>query len=174
MPTLLLMVCRPFTPLRTSAAIKFSGMPQMPKPPTMTVEPSVMSATASSALAATLFTIHPPRYNRPTAFTESDAYRAFALAISAQNNAIAVFQKFPFLAGGQADQLGAPARQLQQASPRVVDWPGNRPAPEKIARTQIATVTGMVRQKLGHRPVLVAKISAAQTQRVDAGFTHFF
>src|SRR6267154_6008734 len=55
MPTLLLMVVRFFTALRTSAAIRFSGMPHRPKPPTMMVAPSLMSRMASSALATTLF-----------------------------------------------------------------------------------------------------------------------
>ena len=34
-PTLLLMVVRFFVPLRTSARMRFSGMPHSPKPPTM-------------------------------------------------------------------------------------------------------------------------------------------
>src|SRR5579864_6655192 len=54
-PMLLLMVCRPFTPLRTRAAIRFSGMPHNPKPPIITVAPSGMSATAASDVAITLF-----------------------------------------------------------------------------------------------------------------------
>src|SRR5712691_1143625 len=55
-PMLLLIVCNPFTPLRTSAAIRFSGTPHSPKPPSMIVQPSLISATALSALATTLFT----------------------------------------------------------------------------------------------------------------------
>src|SRR5213075_2312828 len=43
-----------FTPSVTSALIRFSGMPQRPKPPTTRVEPSLMSLTASSAEATTL------------------------------------------------------------------------------------------------------------------------
>src|ERR1700731_4609641 len=54
-PMLLLMVCRPLTPFRTSAAIRFSGMPHSPKPPIITVGPSGMSATAASDVAITLF-----------------------------------------------------------------------------------------------------------------------
>src|SRR6266446_5620044 len=53
--TLLLMVVRFFTPLRTSARIRFSGIPHRPNPPTMTVAPSKTSRMASSALATTLF-----------------------------------------------------------------------------------------------------------------------
>src|SRR5579864_294424 len=55
---LLLMVCRPFTPFRTSAAIRFSGMPHSPKPPIITVAPSEMLATAASDVSITLF-MHP-------------------------------------------------------------------------------------------------------------------
>src|SRR5580704_2627425 len=54
-PTLLLIVVRFFTPLRTRARIRFSGMPQSPKPPTIMMAPSDISRTASSALATTLF-----------------------------------------------------------------------------------------------------------------------
>src|SRR6266852_4082764 len=54
-PILLLMVCRPLTPFRTNAAIRFSGMPHNPKPPIITVAPSGMSATAASDVAITLF-----------------------------------------------------------------------------------------------------------------------
>src|SRR5579864_8704102 len=54
-PMLLLMVCRPFTPLRTRAAIRFSGMPHNPNPPTIRVAPSGMSATAASDVSITLF-----------------------------------------------------------------------------------------------------------------------
>src|SRR6266498_1596106 len=54
-PTLLLMVVRFFTPLRTRARSRFSGTPHKPKPPTMIVAPSGMSRTASSALATSLF-----------------------------------------------------------------------------------------------------------------------
>src|ERR1035437_5584717 len=51
------MVCRPLTPFRTRAAIRFSGSPHRPKPPNMTVDPSVMSASASSGPASTLFIV---------------------------------------------------------------------------------------------------------------------
>ena len=55
-PTLLLMVVRFLTPFRTRARIRFSGMPQRPKPPTMMTAPSNTSRMASSALATTLCT----------------------------------------------------------------------------------------------------------------------
>src|SRR5258708_18006568 len=54
-PILLLIVCSPVTRRRTSAAIRFSGIPQSPKPPSITVEPEAISATASSADETTLF-----------------------------------------------------------------------------------------------------------------------
>src|SRR5579864_794074 len=49
------MVVRFFTPRRTSARIKFSGIPHSPKPPIMMVAPSGMSRIASSELATSLF-----------------------------------------------------------------------------------------------------------------------
>src|SRR5215469_1656131 len=55
-PTLLLMVFRFLTPLRTSARMRFSGMPQRPKPPIIMVAPSGMSRIAWSELGITLFT----------------------------------------------------------------------------------------------------------------------
>src|ERR1017187_8072678 len=54
-PTLLLMVLRFLTPFFTSARMRFSGIPHSPNPPTMMVAPSLISATASSAFANTLF-----------------------------------------------------------------------------------------------------------------------
>ena len=54
-PALLLITVRSFVPRACSAAIRFSGMPHRPKPPMRMVAPSGMSATASSALASTLF-----------------------------------------------------------------------------------------------------------------------
>src|SRR5881628_526333 len=55
MPALLLMTVRSLMPRRWSAVIRFSGIPQRPKPPIMMVAPSGIWATASSALATTLF-----------------------------------------------------------------------------------------------------------------------
>ena len=54
-PALLLMMVRALVPRARSAAMRFSGMPHSPKPPIMMVAPSGISATASSALARTLF-----------------------------------------------------------------------------------------------------------------------
>src|SRR3990172_9066567 len=51
------MVVRFLTFLRTSAWMRFSGMPHSPKPPTMMLAPSSMSKMAASALATTLFTV---------------------------------------------------------------------------------------------------------------------
>src|SRR4051794_20266137 len=53
-PALLETQVRSFTPRLTSALIRFSGMPQRPKPPTTSVAPSATSRTASSADATTL------------------------------------------------------------------------------------------------------------------------
>src|SRR5271170_6931941 len=54
-PILLLIVCRLRTFFATSAAIRFSGIPDSPKPPSMMVAPSGMSATAASKPSSTLF-----------------------------------------------------------------------------------------------------------------------
>jgi len=53
-PALLDTAVTSFTPLFTSAAMEFSGMPQRPKPPNSIVIPLVTPLTASSALAQTL------------------------------------------------------------------------------------------------------------------------
>src|SRR5258705_971261 len=49
------MTVRPRVPRVWSAAMRFSGMPHNPKPPIMIVAPSGIVATASAALASTLF-----------------------------------------------------------------------------------------------------------------------
>src|SRR6202521_5755180 len=54
-PGLLLMTVRRVVPLARRAWIRFSGMPQRPKPPMRIVAPSGMRATAASALGRTLF-----------------------------------------------------------------------------------------------------------------------
>src|SRR6266481_5669982 len=53
-PALLLTMVRSFTPLRRTAAIRFSGMPQSPKPPIRIVAPSRTFAMAASADAMRL------------------------------------------------------------------------------------------------------------------------
>src|SRR5205085_11758093 len=58
------------TPRDTTALIRFSGMPQRPKPPTTSVAPSKMSLTASAAEATTLLIMRSkisPRRNFPDA-----------------------------------------------------------------------------------------------------------
>ena len=54
-PALLLMTVRLPVPFARSAPIRFSGIPQRPKPPIRMEAPSGMSATAASALGSTLF-----------------------------------------------------------------------------------------------------------------------
>src|SRR6266849_7559136 len=54
-PGLLLMIVSRVVPLARRAWIRFSGMPQRPKPPMRIEAPSGMSATAASALGRTLF-----------------------------------------------------------------------------------------------------------------------
>ena len=49
-PALLLTAVRFFVPLRFTASMSVSGMPQRPKPPTSSLLPSAISATASSAV----------------------------------------------------------------------------------------------------------------------------
>src|SRR5438045_2501747 len=54
-PGLLLMIVRLRVPRLCSALMRCSGRPHSPKPPHMTLAPSAMSATASSALFITFF-----------------------------------------------------------------------------------------------------------------------
>src|SRR5258706_15034608 len=61
-PALLPAMVRPFTPLSTSAAIRFSGMPQSPKPPAAMVMSSFSSpARADFASGYTLLISLAPR-----------------------------------------------------------------------------------------------------------------
>src|SRR5262249_15954315 len=53
-PALLLTTVRSFVPLRRTAPMRFSGMPQSPKPPIRMVMPSRRLATAASADATRL------------------------------------------------------------------------------------------------------------------------
>lgn len=54
-PALLETTVSSLEPFFRTAAIKFSGMPHKPNPPTSNLEPSGMSATASSMDANTFF-----------------------------------------------------------------------------------------------------------------------
>src|SRR5262245_48370396 len=54
-PALFDITVRPFAPWSRRALIRFSGMPQSPKPDTMIDAPSGTSRTASAALFTTLF-----------------------------------------------------------------------------------------------------------------------
>src|SRR5713226_528027 len=53
-PALLLTMVRSFVPLRRTAAMRFSGMPQRPKPPMRMVAPSWILSMAASAEAMRL------------------------------------------------------------------------------------------------------------------------
>src|SRR4029077_16055757 len=54
-PALLLMIVSPRVPRANKALMRFSGIPQRPKPPIMIVAPSGMTATASAGPGTTLF-----------------------------------------------------------------------------------------------------------------------
>src|SRR3990170_7190344 len=58
-PALFEITVRFLIPFRRTAAIRFSGRPQRPKPPIMILAPSGMSRIAPSALATTLFIAAP-------------------------------------------------------------------------------------------------------------------
>lgn len=60
LPALLDTTVSSFAPWRMSASISSTGIPAIPKPPTSTVEPSSIPATASSAWAHTRTLIGPP------------------------------------------------------------------------------------------------------------------
>ena len=53
-PALFETAVKSFVPVSLKAFIKFSGIPHKPKPPTVTVHPFGMSATASAAFSHTL------------------------------------------------------------------------------------------------------------------------
>src|SRR5512134_1668841 len=80
-PQLFEMTVRSRTPLRCTAAMRFSGFPHRPKPPTMTVMPSFRSAIAASADSTSLFmsALHQHRHRLAAA----DAQRGDAAAIAA-------------------------------------------------------------------------------------------
>src|ERR1051326_706706 len=56
---------RPLTPRLTIALMRFSGIPQRPKPPTTSVMPSAMSLTASSAEETSLLIMEGKISNSP-------------------------------------------------------------------------------------------------------------
>src|SRR4030095_13250116 len=64
MPALFEITVRFLTPFSASAAIRFSGTPQSPKPPARIDAPSFTSAIASRAFATTLFIAPPPLPSR--------------------------------------------------------------------------------------------------------------
>src|SRR6266481_4772942 len=73
-PALLPTIVRPFAPLSRNATIRFSGMPQRPKPPAAIVMPSwSRPASAASALGKTLLMSGDDFHARGEAFAAADA-----------------------------------------------------------------------------------------------------
>src|SRR5688572_22365462 len=95
------MTVRRFVPRARSAAISCSGMPQSPKPPTISVAPSWMSAIASAAFATTLLRA---KGGSPRACAERDA-----AIVAARRSA----------RGRQRGELGAPRPRQVRAAVRL-------------------------------------------------------
>lgn len=61
---------------------------------------------------------------------------------------------------------------LQQASFRAFVRPGDRACREKIARTKIAPIAGVVCHELPNRPVEIAQIAPADQDAIDPCLAH--
>src|SRR5262249_38077865 len=91
---------------------------------------------------------------------------AFFFAVAAQDHFVAILEKLASLSGRELDGLGAAPCELEKAAARFFRRAGDRAAREEIAGLQIAAVRRVVRDELGNRPVHVAHVSAAETDRL--------
>src|SRR5262245_12906407 len=107
------------------------------------------------------------RQNRPLDFAEADTI-AVALAPTAHDERIAIFQERPLHAAGQFDRLGAVPAYLEQAAALILFRTRDRAGPQEIADVHGAAAGGVVHELLRRRPVHVFEIGAAD---ID-GFIH--
>src|SRR5207248_4825676 len=98
--------------------------------------------------------------------------QAFARAVGAHDDLVAVLEEGPLLPRRQRGALRAAPRELEQAAARRLRLARDRAAGEQIAWTQVAAVRGVVRDDLAERPVHVAKVAAAEADRLDVALAH--
>ena len=98
------------------------------------------------------------RQHRTTTLAEAYATKALALAITAQDHAIAIFKKGSLLAVGQGNGVLAALAEFEQRATLVWSRPRQRARPKKIPTAQVASVDGVVRHQLCHGPIGVTVV----------------
>src|SRR5438874_1269229 len=100
------------------------------------------------------------RKNSGRAFAKADPHSA-ALTVTAYDECVKIFRKFPFSSIAQTDRLGAAPGKFEQASVFGGFGAANGTAGHKIAHIQVAAIHGMVGKLLLHRPIHVFIIRTA-------------
>ena len=100
--------------------------------------------------------------DNPSTFAKSDARKAGAEAVTAEDYLIAVFKESALLFRGQRDRFGPAPSQLQKTAARLFLRTRDRAAGDEIARTEIAAVARMVRKHLRRSPVHVLEAALAE------------
>src|SRR5262245_2256615 len=96
------------------------------------------------------------------AFAETDARKAVACAIAAEDDLVAVLKEAALLTARQFKRLASARREFEEAAPALAARPGCSTGTNQIADHQIAAITGVMRQHLGDRPIHVGEGSATQ------------
>jgi hypothetical protein len=110
--------------------------------------------------------------DRPPALAETDAGKTLLFAESPQNDFVAVFEERACLFAGETKRRCASSRDFQQAALRTLMRPGDSSAGNQVSFHQIAAVAGVVREHLSERPIEIAKVAGAETNRSKRRFSH--
>src|SRR5438105_13684614 len=96
--------------------------------------------------------------NGAAAFAEANAARAVALAVAAQDDAIAVLEERARLAVGQMNRLLAALAELEQRPRLIGGRPRERAGAEQVAGLQVAAVDRVMRDHLRNGPVRIVEV----------------
>ncbi len=97
-------------------------------------------------------------------FTEANAV-AIALTPARESNSVPVFEPFARLAVRQFQWIRTAPCQLEQAAARFFGLAADRSTREQIARLEIASANGVMRELLRNTPVKVLKIRSRNRVR---------
>src|SRR5688500_13043027 len=103
--------------------------------------------------------------NGTTAFTETDACGAGALAPAAQDHRIAILEKRARLAVRELHRLATAHAQLQQAALLPSHRARLRAGSHQVARPQVAASLSVVGDHLRERPVAMPEIAAREAHQ---------
>src|SRR6478672_6961596 len=112
------------------------------------------------------------RQDGAAAFAETDTTCSIALAVAAQDDAVAVLEEGARLAVRQMDWLLAALAEFEERARLVGIRSRKRAGTEEIARLQVATVDRVMCNHLRNGPVRVVEVGRHQTLAGLTGFTH--